>query len=1085
MEYPLDFPIQDFDLFRQKKIPGVSITRSAFNNRIMEITSTNVEGESLDIILFNNFKVFRKQIEYVLEFYQACKVNISFKVQIKKYNPKEGYKGYWSTDEMDPTAKGVNIFRGSDIYELYEQLSADLIERTENINVMGSGWIVDEVLSLRFNVANYNIIGENASSYIDLPKVIKDKKACINIKNLKDNKCFMWCILASLHPAKDHADRLSNYSEFINDSNVSFKDLIFPIDDKGIDNFEKINNGKYAVNLLLLTEKDEIVPHKCSKYNISKNEVKIIDLLRFGDGNGNFHYCIIKDLSRLISNEVNKKNGKMYICRNCLSHYYSEERLEAHKVFCFGNDELSIKTVEEDKIIQFTKWYENEKLEYVLFADFESTLYKINESKETLKGSYQRHEPNSVSFYLINRKNNDLNKISIYLRPDYKTHEEFADAYIKEIIKSTKRLHKNKSSKLMIPIVLHNLGNYDIKLMIEDLARHFECLEPISKNVESFIGINCGNEDDKLTLRFIDSFKFMNFSLDSLVKNIKDHKHLESMMIKLGYNKEHIPLLYEKGLYPYSWFDNLEKFKEKKLPNKYAFYNNLRKEQIEDSEYEHAKKVWKLFGCKSFLDYHKIYLYTDVLHLADVFETFTSRCYDTYGIDPGRYYTAPGLAWDAMLKITGVKLDYLRDKDMILMIEKGIRGGITETITRYWDKNDNPNETLLYFDANNLYGVAMSDNLPYGGFEWGTENKISDRPAIYDVDLEYPKEIHDRLQEFIPCAHHMEINKVKKLILDFNPKTNYIIHYKMLEYIKKLGVKIININRVLYFKESNWLKIYIDLNTQLRNQSTNKFDKDFYKLMNNAVFGKTMENIRNRRVIKICNNEKILNKNISSTLFKDSIIINENLVIVNLHKRDLVFDKPIYVGMVILELSKIHMYKAHYDLKERFGDNYNRLYADTDSIIGRFKFNIYDTIKEDSEKDDCMWDTSDLGKRNIPKVMNGVLGKFKDEMKGIEIMKYISPCPKSYSIILKDTEKTLKKCKGVTKSILENEISFGEYYNSVFNNDEIYHSMHKIGSKKLKLYTYKQAKIGVSNKYDKRIVLENRIDTIPYNFHNN
>ena len=233
-------------------------------------------------------------------------------------------------------------------------------------------------------------------------------------------------------------------------------------------------------------------------------------------------------------------------------------------------------------------------------------------------------------------------------------------------------------------------------------------------------------------IRFVDSLKFMNESLDELVNNLPGNafKNLEKY-----YSGDKLNLVKRKGVYPYDYMDKEERFKEKCLPPKDAFYSKLNERGITDEDYEHAKNVWDVFEMKTLQEYHDLYNETDVLLLADVFENFRNICLKIYKLDPAHYLTAPGLAWDACLKMTGVNLELLSDVDMLLMVERGIRGGVSMISNRYGRANNkymedkfNPSEPskyLTYLDANNLYGVAMSKKLPTHGFKWVIEEELS------------------------------------------------------------------------------------------------------------------------------------------------------------------------------------------------------------------------------------------------------------------------------------------------------------------------------------------------------------------------
>ena len=222
-------------------------------------------------------------------------------------------------------------------------------------------------------------------------------------------------------------------------------------------------------------------------------------------------------------------------------------------------------------------------------------------------------------------------------------------------------------------------------------------------------------------IRFIDSFKFLQASLADLVENLKssDFKNLNRVI------KNNSSLLTRKGVYPYDYVTSINKLKETKLPSKKAFYSKLYDEEISDEDYQHAINVWKTFNCQTLQDYHDLYLKTDVLLLADVFENFRKTCLKHYKLDPCHYYTAPGLAWDACLKETKQNLQLLKDYDMLMMFERGIRGGISHISKRYATANNKymkdekkPSKFIQYLFANNLYGWAMSQKLPTHGFKW-------------------------------------------------------------------------------------------------------------------------------------------------------------------------------------------------------------------------------------------------------------------------------------------------------------------------------------------------------------------------------
>jgi len=282
----------------------------------------------------------------------------------------------------------------------------------------------------------------------------------------------------------------------------------------------------------------------------------------------------------------------------------------------------------------------------------------------------------------------------------------------------------------------HNLSGYDAHLFVKNLNSMGEGnIDCVPNTEEKYISFSKSIQDEKgklkYKLRFLDSFKFMASSLDKLVNNLKPER-LENVKKHFDVNFE---MLLRKGVFPYDWFNSLEKLHETQLPPKETFHSKLNNSNITDDDFEHALKVWEHFKMTNFREYHDLYLYMklDVLLLTDVFENFPSVCLKNYALDPCWYFTAPGLAWDACLKKTDIKLKLLHDVDMLLMIEKGICGGVSMIPKRYakvnnnYMKDFNPEEEskfIQYLDANNLYGWAMSQTLPVGNFKWMKESHL-------------------------------------------------------------------------------------------------------------------------------------------------------------------------------------------------------------------------------------------------------------------------------------------------------------------------------------------------------------------------
>ena len=669
-----------------------------------------------------------------------------------------------------------------------------------------------------------------------------------------------------------------------------------------------------------------------------------------------------------------------------------------------------------------------------------------------------------------------------------------------------------------VPVVFHNLSGYDSHLFIKKLGSTSEKIDCIPNNEEKYISftknIKVGEYMDKKTgdakninfkIRFIDSFKFMSTSLEALVDNLP-----EEAFNNLGryYKGDELRLVKRKGVYPYEYMNSEEKFYETKLPPKKAFYSRLSGEGIKDEDYKHALNVWDVFNMKTLFDYHELYNETDVLLLADVFENFRNKSLDTYGLDPAYYYTVPGLAWDACLKITDVNLELLSDPDMLLMVERGIRGGISMISNRYGEANNKymeggfdkskPSKYIQYLDANNLYGCAMSKKLPTHGFKWMTckekETLFEQQelhtwnktPCFLEVDLEYPEKLHDLHNDYPLCPEGVKCkNNVEKLIPNLRNKKKYVLHYKNLIQCLRFGMKLTRIHRGIKFVESEWLKPYIDKNTKLRTKAKNNFEKDFFKLMNNSVFGKTMENIRNRVDVRLVNNRENARKLVAKPNFRHCKIFDENLIAVHMKKTSLTMNKPVYLGMSILDLSKTIMYEFHYEyIKPKYGDKAKLLFTDTDSLMYEIETeDFYKDISEDVEK---KFDTSDYPDNHTSGISTGVnkkvLGVFKDEVAGKCIREFVGLRAKLYSFKMFEGEES-KRCKGIKKKVVQKSITHEDYKTCLLTGKEQLRTMNIIRSHDHEVYTEEVNKVALCADDDKRYILEDGKHTLAWGHH--
>jgi hypothetical protein len=407
---------------------------------------------------------------------------------------------------------------------------------------------------------------------------------------------------------------------------------------------------------------------------------------------------------------------------------------------------------------------------------------------------------------------------------------------------------------------------------------------------------------------------------------------------------------------------------------------------------------------------------------------------------------------------------------------------------------------IVYLDANNLYGYAMCEHLPVKDFKWNEDQwtqedimKLDDKGNkgyLFEVHLRIPETLHDYFNNYVPCPDNMEIkkqyvanwmkpdyktSKIKKLCCSFFDKENYVVNYRYLKLALSLGVELKEVKRVLEYTQEPFMKPYIMLNTEMRQKAKTDFEKDFYKLMNNSVYGKTMENVRNRINFRLISTEK---QALAVKNLKRYTIFNEDLVGVHIQRQEIELNKPIYLGQNVLDDSKHLMYDFHYNfmLKKINRENIDLLFTDTDSLCYNIrKQDIYEIMKENKS----LFDLSNYDKNHFlfDKENSKVMGKFKDESAGNIITEFIGLRAKLYSYQVENEEHSHNKCKGVKKCIAENNLDIDDYRETLHSRDNIKISQNNIRSYGHQLYTETTNKIALSARDDKVFICDDNIHT--------
>ncbi|XP_066585562.1 uncharacterized protein [Prorops nasuta] len=613
--------------------------------------------------------------------------------------------------------------------------------------------------------------------------------------------------------------------------------------------------------------------------------------------------------------------------KNCLHYFSSKDKLIQHRVDCILlNDCAVVHPAKNNNILQFKNYYKNCKCH----------------SLSVPAKAFQQHKPYSIGYYVSCNYNTNLSRFKMQRSIDcakWLTNElqkiavEISEASFCHICEKPFSVNDikvrdhdhitglfrgaahnscniNYKLKLDIPVIFHNLSNHDAHFLIHDITNSF------NGNVKVIPLEKLANYLDQNNFTCLKS-EFQDVSLNAF------------------------NLLTRKGIFPYDYVKDLNVLNEPKLP----FQN----------DYTHALKVWNTFNIQNIGEYFDLYLKTDVLMLADIFENFRKSCINNYRLDPVPYFILPSYTWDVMLFYTDIKLQLVTDIDILTFIERGIRGGLSQCSNRY------------------------AKVIPFGHFEWveNCENfnvndyaDDSDTGYIIEVDLSYPEKVHDLQRDLPMCPENKKPpkSKISKLLATLNNKHRYVI--------------------------------YIDLNTKLRTERNSDFEKNLYKLMNNAVFSKTIENVHNG-----------VRSLVSKPNFYRISIFDEDLVAIQMKKLNIIIDKPIFIGMCLLDLSKVCLYSFHYDL-----------------ILPKFKLDVK-LLKID------YFDTSDYpinNKYNIPLVKEKVIGLMKDEYNGNLMSEFVGLRSKMYAYRINGVNKDKKCIKGIKSYVVKN-IEFDDYIYSLKN----------------------------------------------------
>ena len=524
-------------------------------------------------------------------------------------------------------------------------------------------------------------------------------------------------------------------------------------------------------------------------YQSRKNE-KVLNLLLISKG-AKRHYVLIKDFNRMMYNKT-KHQERKHFCMHCLQCFITEEILTKQKSNCMIiNEEQAIRMRQEGSMVQFENYHKQMPVPFVIYADFEAITEKASgcqpDGAKSYSDKYKKHTgcsygykvvccyddkyskpvriyrgENSISYFMLDMLS-EVEYCQNMIATEFQKSLQMTDEE-EELFKAAEECHicerkykktdirvrdhchitgKYRGSahqdcnlilrldpgKFNVPVISHILRGYDSHFIMQELGSVGKSnnlsRNCIPNNMETYMAFMLCKH-----LVFLDSFQFMASSLERLAANLPVDAFKYTSQV---FQDKKLALMKQKGVYPYDYMDSFQKFDDQQLPSKKEFYSILTDEGISDAQYQHGQSVWNKFNMKTMGEYHDLYLRSNILLLAHVFENFRKTCLQCYKLDPCHYFTSPGLSLDAMLKMTGIKLELITDVDMFQFIEEGLRGGISYIADRHGEANnkymeeynpEKPSKYIMYLDANNLYGWAMSQCLPTGGFRCMTEKQI-------------------------------------------------------------------------------------------------------------------------------------------------------------------------------------------------------------------------------------------------------------------------------------------------------------------------------------------------------------------------
>ena len=683
-----------------------------------------------------------------------------------------------------------------------------------------------------------------------------------------------------------------------------------------------------------------------------------------------------------------------------------------------------------------------------------------------------------------------------------------------------------------VSVALHNLKGFDQNCILKSIKERHPDPKVIGQTLEKYISFSIGR------VVFKDTFQFLANSLSNLTENLKADKERnleENFRVTFKYFNqrwkkelegkgrdiaEAFKMITSKLIFPYKYIDSFEKFEETEIPSQENFYNDLSEESVSDEEYSSLKRLWYLFDLKNIGQLSDLYVAVDTVLLADIFENLRRVSFSSIGLDPAHFYTAPGLSWSGALKFEKLKIEIPQSQEIHDFFDENIRGGVAQASIPYSRANNpllkgydssKPVSYVYFFDCNGLYARAMEESLPFGNWQkvdvdaedWLNIPTDGEHGYWLEVDLTYPSSLHEKHDGFPLCPEHYQVNfnelsdyqlslvnhfglketKIKKLMTTFHDKNKIGLHLRLLQFYCKLGLVLKKVHRVFKFKQANFLKKYMDMCYWFKTSGDSPVMRQFGKLLANSLYGKLCEDVKKQREIILTSKDKVAEKIIKSPFVKSFDIFEDNKIFAfEMIKKQVLLNKPRYVGATILDFSKYFVYDWYYNqitpLFQKIDPNIKISYqgGDTDSICLKItnvpkNIDIQKILKEEGAE---WFDSSNYPKDHPSfslknKNRNGC---WKDECEGIPIKESVFLRSKLYSIE-RDDEKTKKAGKGILGVVRNKKLSHIDYVNCLFDEKISVNKGHKIQTERHNIYLVETQKVTLSPFNDKIWVTKN------------